>query len=320
MIAPELRSKENAAETARAVEEVTRAGASGPRSAALLEVVRSVCVSTVSPHALQTPSARRALVDLLVVTACIETEVDAAKEERVIAHAERLEVVSPWVRALPSLRRRRVLPLKRALVSRSPDGRRVLSRTWSEDGVSGALGAAAFVLGLFRDPLLAKRFRALADLPDETLGRAFHDHLVSRGMTFPGERGGLPERMIHHDLMHVLNDYGTDPAGECELGAFYAGHCLAIDEPNWFTFFVTVLATFHLDLPVSPAIVTPARGAFDPKRALAAFERGLRVGTDVMGRWDYWSLMPLPLEAARAQLGLSLGDLANTTSRAGDDR
>jgi NAD(P)-dependent dehydrogenase (short-subunit alcohol dehydrogenase family) len=32
----------------------------------------------------------------------------------------------------------------------------------------------------------------------------------------------MPERMVHHDLMHVLNGYDTDPPGECELAAFYA--------------------------------------------------------------------------------------------------
>jgi hypothetical protein len=58
-------------------------------------------------------------------------------------------------------------------------------------------------------------------------------------------------------------------------------------------------------LRVSPAAVTPARGAFDPERALAAFLRGRAVQVDVMGMWDYWALMPLPMAEARARLGIA---------------
>jgi hypothetical protein len=56
---------------------------------------------------------------------------------------------------------------------------------------------------------------------------------------------------------------------------------------------------------VSPAIVTPATGAFDPRRVLAAWLRGRRLNVDVLGRWDYWSLMPLTLDEARAHLGIA---------------
>jgi len=31
--------------------------------------------------------------------------------------------------------------------------------------------------------------------------------------------------------------------------------------------------------------------------------RGRRIRVDVMGRWDYWALMPLPIDRARATLG-----------------
>lgn len=72
-----------------------------------------------------------------------------------------------------------------------------------------------------------------------------------------------------------------------------------------FTFVVTALATFHLGLRVSPSVVKPARGAFDPERAIAAFVRGRSVRVDVMGAWNYWELMPLPLSEARARIGLA---------------
>lgn len=64
-------------------------------------------------------------------------------------------------------------------------------------------------------------------------------------------------------------------------------------------------STMASGLRVSPAAVTPARGAFDPERALAAFLRGRAVQVDVMGMWDYWALMPLPMAEARARLGIA---------------
>jgi hypothetical protein len=302
-----------------ALDEVCAAGRSSSRGEALLAVTASSLGTTLEAarrerpsieDAVSSPQARRALVDALVIGACIETEVDAPKERVVTSYASRLGVRSPWVGLLPALRRRRVLAIKQALGSRSPDARRILARTWSEGGVGGLFEAASFVLGLHRDAALAARFRGLSTLPEGTLGRAFFDHLDGRGLTFPGEKGGLPERMIHHDLMHVVNGYGTDPAGECELAGFYAGHASRIGEPDWFTFLVVVLATFHLDLPVSPSIVTPARGAFDPSRVMPAFLRGRRVTTDVMGAWDYWSLLPLPLQESRVRLGIHPGESA----------
>ena len=246
-------------------------------------------------------AARRTLVDILLIPACIDGAVTVAGESIVRSFARALGVRSHWVGTLGALRRGNVLAVKLQLVRRSPDARRLFARTWAEDGLPGLWRALLFILGRHTDPALAARFRALAQLPEGTLGHQFFAHLTARGLAFPGEPGGLPERMIHHDLMHVANGYGTEPAGECELAGFYAGSCPG----DAFTFIVIVLATFHLGLAVSPAIITPARGAFDPARVLAAFLRGRRLRVDVMGPWDYWAVMPLPLAEARARLGIA---------------
>lgn len=254
------------------------------------------------------PAARRALMDALLIPAAIEGTVTAAGEASVRALAQALGVRSHWVTLLRALRRRRVLAVKRQLLSRSPDAQRLFARIWAEEGLVGIWRAVLFVLGRFVDPALAARFRALSALPEGTLGQRFFAEFTARGLAFPGEPGGLPERMLHHDLMHTINGYGTDAAGECELAGFYAGSCPG----DSFTFIVTVLATFHLGMPVSPAQVKPAHGAFDPARVLAAFLRGRRLRVDVMGAWDYWALMPLPVEDVRRQLGI--GDLPESGS------
>jgi hypothetical protein len=284
-------------------------GQVGERSLRLLDV--SARVLGVPQHdasgvdlatAFPSPAMRRTLVEALVIPACIEGEISVARERAVIGIARALGVRSHWAELLPALRRRRTLTVKRALVSRSPDARRLFRRIWQEEGVLGLLRVVVFVLGLHRDPPLAARFHSLAGCPEGSFGRAVADHFRTRGIRFPGEKNGLPERMLHHDLMHVLNGYDTDPAGECELAAFYAGFA----EGDAFTFFVTVLATFHLGLAVSPSVVTPAVGAFDPERAVSAFLRGRALRTDVMGAWNYWELMPLPFSEAQARLGLEI--------------
>ncbi|HEU4408684.1 MAG TPA: hypothetical protein VFS43_25715 [Polyangiaceae bacterium] len=251
-------------------------------------------------RAFPAPAARRALCDALLVAACIEGEVTAARRAAVRATARRLGVRSPWVDLLGPLGRRDAFAVKRALVTRSPDARRLFARTWQEEGALGLWRAAVFALGLHRDAALAARYRALGGCPVGSFGRAVSDHFAARGLAFPGEKGGMPERMLHHDLMHVLNGYDTDPAGECELAGFYAGSAGG----DAFTFVAIALATFHLGLRVSPAVVMPARGAFDPERVLAAYLRGRRLRVDVMGQWDYWALMPLPIEEVRARLGV----------------
>lgn len=292
----------------RAVAAIAHAdGAPAERSRRLLEVsARSLGVSPTERSladgelaaAFASPAMRRVLVDALVIPACIEGEVTVARERVVFALARSLDVRSHWAELLPTLRRGGVFALKRALASRSPDARRLLARTWQEEGMRGIVRALAFVLGLHRDPRLAARFRALGELPEGSFGRAVVDHFRAKGLPFPGEKNGVPERMIHHDLMHVLNGYDTDAAGECELAAFYA----AFADGDSFTFVVTALATFHLGLRVSPAIVQPARGAFEPERALAAFLRGRSLGVDVMGAWNYWDLMPLPVADVKERL------------------
>ena len=250
--------------------------------------------------AFPTAEARGAVICALILGACIEGEVTARGEAVVVALARQLDVRSHWVELLPALRRRATFAVKRQLVRRSPDARRIFARVWAEEGMVGIFRALLFVMGRYREPALAARFRALAALAPGTVGRTFFDALSSQGFAFPGERGGMPERMVHHDLMHVINRYGTDAAGECELAGFYAGFA----DGDAFTFVMTVLATFHLGMKVSPAVVVPAKLAFDPARVLAAYLRGRRLCVDVMGPWDYWALMPLPIDEAQRRLGL----------------
>lgn len=241
-----------------------------------------------------------ALAHVLVVAACMGGAVTSEGEEAVRAFATGLGVRSHWVDLLAPLRRQSTFAVKRALMQRSPDARRLFARTWQEEGTLGIARAVLFVAGLHRDAALAQRFRELESYPSDTLGARFFQHIRSRGLAFPGEKGGVPERMVHHDLLHVLTGYDTDGAGECQLAGFYAGFA----DGDAFTFIVVALATFQLGLAVSPAAVTPTVGAFDIERVARAYLRGQRLRVDVMGPWDYWPLMKLPIEEVRRVLDI----------------
>jgi hypothetical protein len=45
-------------------------------------------------------------------------------------------------------------------------------------------------------------------------------------------------------------------------------------------------------------------GNFDPKKVLWAIHRGAKCTVDMTHQWNFWPLMPLSLDEARAKCGL----------------
>ena len=76
-------------------------------------------------------------------------------------------------------------------------------------------------------------------------------------------------------------------------------------------FYVILLAAFSFGagtnvtpLPqpyVTGILATPGLAG----RFIDAVERGSRVNTDLSDNWDFWPLMPLPLEEARRRLNVT---------------
>jgi len=174
-----------------------------------------------------------------------------------------------------------------------------------ERGLFAGVKAFLGIRGLVEDPLVAAPFLALADLPEGTLGRAFYDHYRANGFALPGEKHGFPESAVYHDLTHVLAGYGTDPFGELQIGAFTAG--FRKRDP----FFVALLPllVFVAEINVTPIPHGHADAMFEQPGVaedyIAAIERGSRVKVDLSDHWDFWPLMPLPLDVVRERLGIS---------------
>ena len=140
----------------------------------------------------------------------------------------------------------------------------------------------------------------IRDSPEGTLGRAFYHHCHDNGFAFPGEPHGPPEMIVIHDMAHVLGGYGTDPGGEFEVAAFSAGFRRAQSA----SILLFVLCQFDLGVHVAP-VTAPQIGHLDPDRLLAAMVRGSRMNIDLFDGWDPWPVIDQPLEALRAQYGIT---------------
>jgi ubiquinone biosynthesis protein COQ4 len=158
--------------------------------------------------------------------------------------------------------------------------------------------------------------RALAAMPEGSLGRAFHafmDHpetipgyllsgLIYRDDWFDSvpmdeELRWAFERWIQtHDLMHVVSGYGADLAGEGLNIYFSGGYNLGI---SW-------RATFWSPFGLAPRLMRPSIGRSSWLAYLReAWERGNAARRHLPFESVPWEgLLPQPLAAARATLGL----------------
>jgi hypothetical protein len=96
-----------------------------------------------------------------------------------------------------------------------------------EPQLAGRYGAALEA----PDPELAARLRALADLPEGTLGRAYVDFYERNGFDLPGIALSSPATFVSHDMCHVIGGYEPVGVGEIALGMMQIG--VADTDTHW---------------------------------------------------------------------------------------
>jgi hypothetical protein len=133
------------------------------------------------------------------------------------------------------------------------------------------------------DAATASRYRALAELPEGTLGRAFFEHCRRYGFPLPGERRGLPEPMIFHDMGHCLVGATVEIDDEIRVGGFEAG-CMG---ERGFSMLEFALLLFNLGAKL-PTDAAPAVGAVNVDILLDSYADGRRSSLDVLA-WDPWA-------------------------------
>jgi hypothetical protein len=187
----------------------------------------------------------------------------------------------------------RLLAMRRAF-------RALFKEAYLSEGYMGVLrffGALFFKTAVNKDKLWS--YKRLGLLPEGTLGREYWKHLTEVGFGFPGEPGGIADSGAYHDIGHVLAEHDTTPQGEIQQGSFQGGN----RREDGFFFVQFVILQFHHGIKITP-VAPPQVGNFDPEKVLWAIHRGARCNVDITHQWNFWPLMSLTLQEARAKIDL----------------
>jgi hypothetical protein len=245
---------------------------------------------------LSEPHRRKRLVQLALIAAMVEGEVTDSEAAAVRALAKALSVDERGLKVLEEIAG------EHRLLTRFDMMRRIMGKfagqAYHEEGFAGVRKMMS-MLTESEDPEVAWKYKSLGRLPEGSLGRELWQHCTKNRFPFPGERGGIPERMVFHDWGHVLGGYDTTPAGEIQQGAFQGGFV----RDDGFAFLMFAIIQFHLGVKVTPA--TDAQtGLFDVTKVLRAAQRGAACRVDLSDHWDPFPVAHLPVEQVRAEFGI----------------
>ncbi len=281
-----------------------------PMQDRFLEVVGRLHRTAIDPRSLPAPSPgqtaevitdphrRKRLLQLAMVMTTIDGSVERAPAARVAELATALGVDERGVRTLHKMAAHHDTLARLDLLRRV--GGRLVGEAWRDERWAGVrkVLAAGLTSGV-EDVALARRYNRLGLLPEGSFGRALWEHWTARDFSMPGQRNGIPEIAIFHDLGHVLAGYDTDPVGEIQQAAFQAGFV----RNDGFMFLFFAIAQFHLGLKITP-VADADVGRLDIEKVMTALARGAACNVDLSDHWDFWPHMPRPLEDVRAELDI----------------
>jgi hypothetical protein len=241
---------------------------------------------------------RKRLIQLSAVAVLLNSPVDSGSVRFVRDLSRHLGAYDPVLDILSALEKKQFLKVK--LLARRRAFKALAKEAYQAEGLIGVFrffGAMFFGTTVNKDKLWS--YKRLGLLPEGTLGREYWKHLTEVGFGFPGEPGGIADSVAYHDIAHVLAEHDTTPLGEIQQGSFQGGN----RREDGFFFVQFVLLHFHHGIQITP--VAPAEtGNFHPEKVLWAIHRGARCSVDMTHQWDFWPLMALTLEQARARCGL----------------
>jgi hypothetical protein len=312
----------------RALTMIARAAKDGLGQAqrALLDGVQMVVMETnsdidtqqeISPaelaQTLVDPAQALQLIRLMVVMAMADGPPSVEQISLIRGFAATLHVNEPAVNVIGHLANGRLLRFRLAFLRRSHLRHYIRNTYRMSGGFLAVIKAILIFRGVIKDPKLASGFRALENLPKDTVGNRFFHHCVNAELPFPGEKGGFPQGAIYHDVTHVLSGSDTSAQGELKNAAFQAGYTK--DDHDFFVWLFSIVlhgARVNLTpfpMPFIPSLLGQGNLAKDILREL---KRGNSVKLDLGDRWDFWEYMELPIEVARERLGIApRGTLAN---------
>ncbi|WP_437783737.1 AraC family transcriptional regulator ligand-binding domain-containing protein [Sorangium sp. So ce1097] len=275
------------------------------RAAPALELHPGPVLAPIAPEelarAVRDPALREQLVNgLCAMTLCGE-RIDDRDLLEVERFAAALGARPDAVRQLHRLHER--LVLLRIDIARNALLGKSVRRMLDEGGVYGLARNLASFAGVLENEPVAARYRSLEGYREGTLGKALFTFYRENGFSFPGERRGVPEGVLTHDLSHILAGYGTDLHGEAMTIAFQAGY--RRENP----FGILVFLLVQLQQGVQLTVLAPAQQGMLATPGLAddlvrSFVRGTKMNTDLMDDWDFWSVMAVDVEELRRRYGV----------------
>jgi len=241
---------------------------------------------------------RERVVQCMLLMAIMDGEGSVAEATLVERFASTLGVHEARVHNLRQLAEGRIAFMRFDL-TRKGYARDELLRTAKEEGLLGVYRTFGPLLGLGKSTETSARYVALGELPQGTLGKAYFDFIVKNELSFPGEAGGLGERGMWHDMIHVVGGYPITPLGEAEVVAFMAG--FRREDPFFWLF--TVALQFQVGLVISP-FAPGVPDQIDPTRFVAHIRRGSAVNRDLSADWRFRDDLERPLEVVRRELNV----------------
>ena len=277
-----------------------------PKERALLEVSRDalrlgpISLDDLPPFRLDdaTGDDGERIVQAMILMAIMDGAASKEEAELVKAVADRAGVTDARVENLRQLAEGRVRWMRFDLTRRGY-ARDELARTAKEEGLIGIYRTFGPLLGLANDPEVTRKYIAFGEYPKGTVARAYFDLITQNDLSFPGEAGGLAERGMWHDMLHVAGGYPTDPIGEAEVVAFMAG--FRKEDPFFWLF--TVALQFQVGLVISP-FAPGVPDQIDPRRFVLHHKRGALVSCDLSTEWRFEEDWDADLEVVRKRLNV----------------
>ncbi len=241
---------------------------------------------------------RKRIVGACAMLSLVDADADASERTLVTAYAKALGVKDKTLKVLKRYAKGQMRLLRFDVARRFLAADR-LKKQVRDGGFLSLFGVLRDALRRGEDTKLANRYRALGDLPDNTLGKQYFEFIRGNEFSLPGEVGAAPELIVFHDCHHVLAGYGTDPDDEAQIAAFHAGS--HGEDP--FGMLLFSMMQFHLGVQITPA-AEAFEGRADPELLMRAFIRGSKVKGDVIRDWEPRDHFERDVDELRAELNI----------------
>jgi hypothetical protein len=251
---------------------------------------------------LDTPQLRKSTVRLLATLSIVDKNVSAAKVDVVEEVAKRLGVREFGVQMMHNVARGRYRRDGVSLMTR------FINHYWSYTGRASVRDWAAILWpfmpwmpglrGYLRLDETSARYKALANLPSDTLGNAVYRYYATRGFPVPGDHQAIPEGWARHEVYHVIANYNTSLHGELLLAGFIGGNtdemCLDLMLP--------ALVQLHAGKTFVPG--PTAEDLLKPDDFFRAVARGAAMKVDLLKGWRLWEFSTMRLADFRERVGI----------------